>query len=111
MAEARSFAEANSHGRWDGAAAEAALLAATADDGLEAHARASADVERANALWAVEFVSRDGSEVEIPLVDVDFDLAGGLRDVRMEEDLVCAAKLAYLLHRLDDADFVVDRHY
>mmetsp|Transcript_43067 Transcript_43067/g.84220 ORF Transcript_43067/g.84220 Transcript_43067/m.84220 type:complete len:337 (+) Transcript_43067:513-1523(+) len=96
--------------RRNSAAAQPPLLPPPVDDGLHAHAGAAADVERADALGAVDFVARNRGEVEVPLVDVDFDLAGGLGDVGVEENLVLTADLADLLHWLDDPDLVVDCH-
>mmetsp|Transcript_30455 Transcript_30455/g.71157 ORF Transcript_30455/g.71157 Transcript_30455/m.71157 type:complete len:467 (-) Transcript_30455:143-1543(-) len=92
-------------------AAEAPLLPAAVDDGLHADAGPAADVEGANTLGAVDLVARDRCEVQVPLGHVHLDLSGRLCNVRVEEDLVGAADLADLLHGLDDANLVVDRHH
>ena len=58
-----------------GAAAQAALLPAAAHLGLHAHAGAAPDVDRADALGAIQLVARDGQQVDVHGVDVDGDLA------------------------------------
>mmetsp|Transcript_4183 Transcript_4183/g.10665 ORF Transcript_4183/g.10665 Transcript_4183/m.10665 type:complete len:345 (+) Transcript_4183:193-1227(+) len=100
----------NGHGRGHCPAAKAPLLPTAVDEGLHADAGPAADVEGAYALGAVDLVPGHGGEVQLPLVHVHLDLAGRLRNVRVEEDLVLATDLADLLHGLDDADLVVDCH-
>lgn len=53
---------------------------------------------------------RNGHEIDIHLVNVDGNLADGLRGVGVEENFLAAAQLANLVHRLHNADLVVDCH-
>ena len=78
-------------------------LATAADLGLQAHTGPPADVDRSDALGAVDLVAADGHKVNVEGVDVQGHLAHRLRCVRVEEDLVRAAELPDLLHGLDDA--------
>ena len=104
------LAQPDAERRRQGARAEAALLAAAHDQRHQPHARLAADVERADALGPVDLVAGDAHQVDVHRLDVERDLAGGLRRVGVEEGLLLAADLADLGERLDDADLVVHRH-
>ena len=52
----------------------------------------------------------DAHQVDVHLLYVESDLAGGLGRIGMEEHLLFAADLADLGQRLDDADLVVHGH-
>lgn len=103
-------AQADAEEGRQGAAAHAALLAAAVHQRLDADARAAAHIEGANALGPVDLVAADGHEVDVGGVDVDGDLADGLRGVRVEEDTSLAADAADRRDGLDHANLVVDRH-
>jgi hypothetical protein len=74
------FTESGSEGDVFGAGAPALLLAAAADERVDRRPRA--DVERANPLGRVDLVADDGEQVDGQCVDVDVDLAQGLRRPR-----------------------------
>ena len=87
------------------------LLATTTDDGIEPDTGPPAHEAGADALGPVDLVRRDGHEVDVPLVNVDGDLADHLGGVGVEGDLLGAAELADLGHGLDHADLVVHGHH
>lgn len=75
-------------------------LASAAHLGLQAHARPPSHVEGADALGAVDLVSRDGHQVDVVCVDIHRDLAHCLGSVCVEEHLPLPAQLADLSHGL-----------
>ena len=64
------------------ATAGAALLAAADDHRHQAHPRLAADVERTDALGAVDLVSGDAHEIDVHRLDIERDLAGSLGRAR-----------------------------
>ena len=112
LCDARRLAEADTQGCRDGSGSEAALLPSTVDDGLEADARTTADVRRANALGAVQLVPADAHDVDLARINIDGDLANSLRSVRVEEGVLVLAldERANLFKRLDGANLIVDGH-
>eukprot|EP00191_Tetraselmis_sp_GSL018_P001362 CAMPEP_0177596546 /NCGR_PEP_ID=MMETSP0419_2-20121207/11152_1 /TAXON_ID=582737 /ORGANISM="Tetraselmis sp., Strain GSL018" /LENGTH=381 /DNA_ID=CAMNT_0019088489 /DNA_START=305 /DNA_END=1451 /DNA_ORIENTATION=- len=103
-------AEPDREGRGHRPRAQPTLLPAAAHLRLHADARAAAEVERPDALRAVDLVAADGHGVDLHRVDVERDLTNSLSGVGVEEDLLGAAEVADLLERLYDADLVVDGH-
>ena len=81
----------------------------SADD-LRGDAYAAAEVERADAFRAVQFVGGTGEEIDRQLVDVDRQLADVLRGVGMEPDAVLSALRADAFDRLKHASLVVGSH-
>ena len=81
------------------------------DLAFETDAGLAADVERADALRTVDLVAGKAHQVNAETVNVEIHLAGGLRGVAVEEDLVFVADLADRFEVLNDADFIVDGHH
>ncbi len=108
-ADFAGFAEADDAGDVEGSGAHAALVASAVDLLGDLHARvAAADVERADALGAVDFVRGERERRRCCHgVHVDGDLAYGLDGVGVEEDALLVAELADFGDGLDDADLVV----
>ena len=88
----------------------AALVATTVRLRLDAHARLAPHEQRAHPLGTVGLVSREAHQVDLQLLQVDLDLAGGLGRIDVEEDLALTQHLADGGNVLDDADLVVDVH-
>ncbi|OPZ59587.1 MAG: hypothetical protein BWY87_00927 [Deltaproteobacteria bacterium ADurb.Bin510] len=91
-----------------GAGPAALFLVAAADEG--AKRRALAYVEAADALGAVDLVSRDGQEVDIQVAHVDRNLAETLDRVGVEQRALGMRQLGHGLDVLDGADLVVGHH-
>src|SRR5487761_1960315 len=91
--------------------AHAALVPAAVNLRLDAHARLPAHVLRAYAFGPVDLVRGDGHQVDLELLQIDFDLARRLHRVAMENDALGAADFTDRGDVLDHADFVVDHHY
>ena len=86
-------------------------MAATIDDGCKLYPRvAAANVERANALGAVNLVRGDREQVDIVFLHVDGNLADGLHSVGREKDAVLFGDFADFLNGIDDANFVIGVH-
>mmetsp|Transcript_928 Transcript_928/g.1829 ORF Transcript_928/g.1829 Transcript_928/m.1829 type:complete len:438 (+) Transcript_928:3313-4626(+) len=95
---------------WESTASQAALLAPTADDGLETNARASADVKGTNTLGTVNFMSGNRHQIDLHIIHIQLHFAKHLCTVRMKEHLIGTANLANILERLNDTNLVVDTH-
>ena len=86
-------AHADDQGYGERAAAKSALVTAAVQQRLEPHLRvATADVQCADPLGAVEFVRRDAQEIDGVGPDVDRDLAHGLGGIGMENDAAFVAE-------------------
>jgi hypothetical protein len=59
--------------------AKASLLSAAAHLRLQPHARATAHVQRPDALGAIELVATDGHQVDVHLINIHRDLANCLQ--------------------------------
>src|SRR3546814_10314321 len=70
----------------------AALLAAAVDQRLQAHARAAAHVERADALGAIELVAGDAEQIDAERRHVERHLADCLGGVAVEVGALVAAQ-------------------
>src|SRR5208282_6045252 len=111
LAELACFAEANDAGHVEGAGTHAALVAAAVNDGGELHTGvAAANIQRANALGAVNLVAANGQQVDVVFLYVDRNLANGLHAVRGEENAVFLGDFADLGDGIDDANLVVGVH-
>ena len=101
-------AEADDAGHVLGAGAQAALVAAAVQDGLQA--RAALHVERADALGAVELVAGEAEHVDAELGDVDRQRPDGLHGVGVEQGALLVRDARQLGDRLHRADDVVGEH-
>jgi len=101
--------EADDAGKVLGAGAPAPLLPAAVDEVCDFCS--VPDVEGADALGAVELVAREGEEVDVVLIDVEFEVADRLDGVGVEGDAVLAGDGADLADRLDGPDLVVGGHH
>jgi hypothetical protein len=109
--DAEGLAHADDLVRGQRARAHAALVAAAVHLRLDAHARLAPHVQRADALGAVGLVRGQAHQVDRQRLQVDGDLAGGLRRVDVEDDAALAAHRADGRDVLDHADLVVDEHH
>src|SRR5258705_9350770 len=91
--------------------AQAPLVAAAVNLGLDTHARLPAHVQGAYAFRAVHLVRGHRQKVNFQLLQIHRDLSCGLYRVAVEDDALQAADLADLGDRLDHADLVVDHHH
>src|SRR4249920_2411118 len=75
MTELAGFAEADDAGHVERSGTHAALVAAAIDDGRKLNARiAPANIQRADALGAINLVAADGQHVDVVLLDVHRNL-------------------------------------
>ena len=79
------LAEPDDQRRRQGAGAQPALLPAAGEQRRQPHPRPAADVQRADALRAVELVAADRGQVDLPCRQVERDLAGRLRGIGVEQ--------------------------
>ena len=87
--------EADDAGHVERAAAPAFLLPAAGDLRLEPHDRiAPPHVERADALRAVNLVGREAHQIDAERVDVDRNLADGLRGVAVQQHAALLCRCA-----------------
>jgi len=106
------LAEPDDQRHRQGPRAHAALVAAAVHHRRDPHARALApDVERADALGAVDEMRGARQEIDAHRLDVDGDLADGLRGVGVEDDPLLLGELADGRDVLDGADLVVGEHH
>src|SRR5690606_11666075 len=69
-----------------------------------------ADIKTSYAFGAVELVSGEGEHVNVHFLNINRNMSHCLNSVGMENDAVLSADFAYLLNRLNGADFVVGDH-
>ena len=74
---------------------------------MESYSRLSAHIQCTNSLRSIQLVSTDGQEVNVVLIDIDWDLAYTLGGICVEKHLVLSTDLSYLLYRLDNSDLIV----
>src|SRR5580704_3685837 len=111
LAKLTSLTEADDAGDVERAGTHAALVAAAIDDGGKLNARiAAANVKRADALGAVNFVAADGQHVDVVLLDVHRNLADSLHAVGGKENAMFLGDFADFGDGINDADFVVGVH-
>ncbi|KAH3675913.1 hypothetical protein WICPIJ_009212 [Wickerhamomyces pijperi] len=98
--------------RWgQGPGSQPSFLATTSDDWVQSDSWSSSDVDGTHTLRTVDLVRGDGKQVDVHLVDVDWDLTHSLGAVRVEEHLVPFTDLPDLGNRLNHTDFVVHSHH
>src|SRR5690348_1494457 len=102
------FAEADDSRNIFGARAAVALIASTAQHGLER--RAFANIQDADALWAADFVRGKRKQVRADGFYIDRDFAHGLNSVGVETNLRLARDFADFGDRLNRAEFIVRVH-
>ena len=103
------FAEANDSGNVFGAGAAVAFVMAAVK--LRSERRAGADVERADALGAINFVRGDGEQIHAEVIHVERELAGGLHGVAVEVHIRFGGDAADFFDGLNRAEFIVCVHH
>src|SRR5258707_8177687 len=73
--------------------------------------RASADVQRSNALWRIKLVPREGKQIQAQRVHVDRELPCGLHRVGMKVHVGVSGDAADFLKWLHRAQLVVGVHH
>ena len=104
-----SFAEADDAGDIFGSGTTLALMRSAKEQGLAT--RAATNVEDADALRTVEFVSGDAEHLATDFLNVDGNFSGSLDGIGMEGDAGLGSDFADLLDGLDDAGFVIGHHH
>ncbi len=105
------LAEADDARNIERSGAHAALVPAAVNLRHQLHPRIlAAHIQRARAFRSIQLVPGDGRDVDVHLVDVDWNLADRLHGVGVEDDAAFAAEFANFRDRLQYADFVVGRH-
>src|ERR1700722_1683348 len=102
------LAKADDAGDVFGAGTAIAFVMAAVKNGSDRHA--GAQVQSADALGPVKFVSGDGKQIDAEAVDIDGEFAGGLHGVGVEEDSGGARDLADFFDGLNGAELVVGMH-
>ena len=111
LAKFAGFAESDDAGNVERAGTHAALVAAAVNLSGKLHARIlAANVQRADALGAVNLVAGDRHQVDAVFLDVHGNFADGLHCVHMKEDALFFGDLADFRDGLNHADFVVGVH-
>lgn len=110
LGNAASFAKASNQRRSECATAQATLLATTSNERVQSDPGSTTHVAGADALGAVNFMRRNGHQVNVHGVDIQRNLSDGLRGVSVEENLLLTAQLANLVNGLDNTNFIVDSH-
>src|SRR6266403_3078990 len=105
------LAEADDTGNIQRAGTHTALVAAAIDNGGKLNARVAAtNVERTDTFGSINLVAGDGEQVDIVLLDVDWDFADSLHTIDGENNAVFLGDLADFRHRIDDANLIVGIH-
>src|SRR6267378_1614304 len=105
------LAEADDAGDIQRAGTHTALVAAAIDNGGKLNARvATANIEGTDAFGSIDLVAGDGEQVDIVLLDVDWNFANRLHTIDSEDDAVFLGNLADFRHGIDDANLVVGIH-
>src|SRR6266853_209685 len=105
------LAEADDSGDIERAGTHTALVTAAIDNGRELNARvATANVKGADAFGSIDLVAGYREQVDVVLLDVDWNLANGLHTIDGEDDAVFLGNLADFRHRIDDANLIVGIH-
>ena len=108
-ADSGGLAEADDGGDVERAGAETGFMAAAFNLRGQAHPGA-ADVERAGALGAVDFVGAERHQGNAVGGDIERELAESLNGVAVERHVFLTADGADFTDGLDDADFVIGVH-
>src|SRR5207245_9572866 len=108
LGELTGLTEADDSGDIQRAGTHTALVAGAVDNGGELNARvATANIEGTDSLRPINLVAGDREQVDVVLLDVDWDLANSLHTIDGENNAVLLGDLADFRHRIDDANFVV----
>lgn len=89
---------------------EAALLTTAVDQRFEIVINPISEIQRTDALGAVELVTAQTRHVQPDLFDSQWKLPSGLDGVRVNEDIVVVTNCRYFIDRLDHPSFVVCMH-
>src|SRR6266436_1243331 len=73
--------------------------------------RASADVQRSNALWRIKLVPGEGKQIQAQRVDINGNLPGGLHCIGMKVDVGIRGDATNFFARLRRAQLVVGVHH
>src|SRR5882757_6047727 len=105
------LAEADDSGDIQRAGTHTALVAAAIDAGGKLNAGVAAtNVESTDALRSVDLVAGNREQVDVVLLDVDWNFANSLHTIDSENDAVFLGDLADFRHRIDDANLIVGIH-
>src|SRR6267154_1634386 len=105
------LAEADDAGDIQRAGTHTALVAAAIDNGGKLNAWvATANVERTDTFGSIDLVAGYREQVNVVLLDVDWNLANGLHTIDSENDAVFLGNLADFCHGIDDANLIVGIH-
>src|SRR6267154_4339580 len=105
------LAEADDAGDVQRAGTHTALVAAAIDNGGKLNARvATANIEGTDAFGSVDLVAGDREQVDVVLLDVDWNFANSLHTIDSENNAVFLGNLADFRHRIDDANLIVGIH-
>src|SRR5580658_9429707 len=111
LANLASLAEADDTRHVQRAGTHTALVAAAVDNGGKLHARiAPANIQRADALRAINLVAADGQQVDVVFLHVHRNLAYSLHAVHGEENAVFLGDFADFGDRIDHTNLVVGVH-
>src|SRR5258707_13674301 len=91
------------------AGAESPLVMPTIEKLLQT--RASADVQRSNALWRIKLVPGEGKQIQAQRVDIDGNLPGGLHCIGMKVDVGIRGDAPNFFERLHRTQLVVGVHH
>lgn len=90
------------------AGSKAPLLTPSVDERQYPYSGLAADIQSADTLGTINFMTADAEEIDFGVIDVDGDLADCLGGVGMEKHSPLTADFPNLLDRLHDSDFIVD---
>ncbi len=107
----RRAAEPDAKRRRQSAGAQAPLLPAAIDQRQQPYPRPAPDEERADSLRPVNLVAGNRQQVDLHRLDIERDLAKGLRRIGVEQHAPGAAQRADFGEWLDDPDLVVRGHH
>ena len=86
-----------------------ALLCSSMNEGTDLHTLA--DVEKSDALRAVQLVSAGAEHVDVILVYIDRQLAVCLHGIGVEQNSMLLCDLSDLFDRLNRSDLIVCKHH
>src|SRR5258705_8362956 len=105
------LAEADDTGNIQRAGTHTALVAAAIDNGGKLNAWvATANIEGTDSLRPIDLVAGDREQVDVVLLDVDWNFANSLHTIDGENNAVFLGDLADFRHRIDDANLIVGIH-
>ena len=92
------------------ARSHASFMSASVHLGFQTYTWTTAYEQCSNPFGTAYFVCGQGHQIHFCLLQVNFHLAGGLRGIAMENHAFASAEFGDFIHRLDNADFIVDHH-